>query len=213
MSGFVQGLLAAGEKNLFLADFVPLVQPIIRHGLLNALAQTLVKLASPGVPDIYQGCELWQFNLVDPDNRRPVDFVQRSQALAEVRALADAPPEQWPQRLAPLVENMADGRIKLYTLWQSLRLRGAWPEVFRDGAYLPLTVHGERAAHVCAFARRHGGRAVIAVVPRLPARLLGDRHILPLGHAVWGDTVLELPRELEGLAWRCLLYTSPSPRD
>ena len=205
MSGFVQGLLAAGEKNLFLADFVPLVQPIIRHGLLNALAQTLVKLASPGVPDIYQGCETWQFNLVDPDNRRPVDFAQRRQALAEVKALVEAPPEQWPQRLAPLVEDMADGRIKLYTLWQSLRLRGAWPEVFRDGGYLPLAVHGESAAHVCAFARRHGGRAVIAVVPRLPARLLGDRHILPLGAEVWGNTTLELPPQLAALPWRNVL--------
>ena len=202
MSAFVQALLAPGEKNLFLADFVPLVQPIARHGLINALAQSLVKLASPGVPDIYRGCELWQFNLVDPDNRRPVDFTLRRQALAEVRALVDAPPKQWPQSLKPLVENMADGRIKLYTLWQGLRLRGAWPEVFRDGAYLPLGVRGERAGHVCAFARRCGSRSVIAVVPRLPARLLGDRHIMPLGEDVWGDTVVELPRELVGVSWR-----------
>jgi (1->4)-alpha-D-glucan 1-alpha-D-glucosylmutase len=126
MSSFVQGILAQGPKNLFLADFVPQVQPIARHGLINALAQSLIKLASPGVPDIYQGCELWLFNLVDPDNRRPVDFAHRRKELAEVRALVDAPPQQWPQRLKPLVEDMADGRIKLYTLWQSLALRSAW---------------------------------------------------------------------------------------
>ena len=166
-SAFVQALLAPGENNLFLVDFASLVQPIASRGLLNSLAQTLIKLVSPGVPDIYQGCELWQFNLVDPDNRRQVDFVHRRKLLAEVKLLVDAPPEQWSQRLQPLVVDMADGRIKLYTLWQSLALRARWPEVFRDGDYLPLTVHGERAAHACAFARRCGSRSIIALVPRL----------------------------------------------
>ncbi|MBU0750610.1 MAG: malto-oligosyltrehalose synthase [Gammaproteobacteria bacterium] len=205
MSGFVQGLLAPGEKNLFLADFVPVVQPIARHGLLNALSQTLVKLASPGVPDIYQGCELWQFNLVDPDNRQPVDFARRRELLAEVKALAAAPPEQWPQRLQPLLADMGDGRIKLYTHWQILALRARWPEVFRDGDYLPLQLRGELSVHACAFARRHEGRALIVVVPRLPARLLGDRHTLPVGPAVWQDTTLELPAALADFEWRNVL--------
>ena len=201
VSGFIRALLAPGEKNLFLADFVPQVQPIIRYGLLNSLAQTLIKLVSPGVPDIYQGCELWQFNLVDPDNRRPVDFTQRSQLLEEVTALVDGPPAQWSQRLQPLAKNMADGRIKLYTLWRSLTLRARWPDVFADGRYLALTVHGVRAANICAFARVHGDRVVIALVPRLPARLLGDRHEQPAGDAVWGNTVLELPAGLAATAW------------
>ncbi|MCH6584826.1 MAG: malto-oligosyltrehalose synthase, partial [Proteobacteria bacterium] len=100
-----------------------------------------------------------------------------------------------------LVVDMADGRVKLYTIWQSLALRARWPEVFRDGDYLPLTVRGERAAHACAFARRCGNRAMIALVPRLPTRLLGDRNILPMGAEVWGDTVLEVPIELAGLEW------------
>lgn len=201
MSGFVQALLAPGEKNMFLADFVPLVQSIAHHGLINALAQTLIKITSPGVPDIYQGCELWQFNLVDPDNRRQIDFTQRRTLLAETRALIDAPPEQWPERLQPLLANMVDGRIKLYTLWQTLALRARWPEVFRDGDYLPLTVHGKLAIHTCAFSRRHGDQALIVLVPRLPARLLGDRNPLPLGFDVWDDAVLELPDELAGLGW------------
>ncbi|MDD5389781.1 MAG: malto-oligosyltrehalose synthase [Gallionellaceae bacterium] len=202
VSGFIQSLLAPGEKNLFLADFMPLVQTITHHGLINALAQALIKVTSPGVPDIYQGCELWQFNLVDPDNRRPVDFDQRRALLAETKALTDAPPEQWPRRLRPLLDDMTDGRIKLYTLWQTLALRAQWPEVFRDGAYLPLTVNGARALHTCAYARRHGDRALIALVPRLPAGLLGDNLVLPLGHEVWGDTVLELPAELAATPWR-----------
>ena len=200
-SAFVQALLAPGENNLFLSDFISLIRPIARLGLLNSLAQTLIKLVSPGVPDIYQGCELWQFNLVDPDNRRQVDFAHRQKLLVEIKSLVNAPPEQWPKRLQPLIADMTDGRIKLYTHWQSLALRKRWFEVFRDGNYLPLRVHGEHAAHVCAFARHYGNRSIIALVPRLVMRLLGERNILPMGSEVWGDTTLELPSELVGIEW------------
>ncbi len=131
--------------------------------------------------------------------------------LAEVKALVDAPTAQWPQRLQPLVTEMADGRIKLYTIWQSLALRARWPEVFRDGDYLPLTVSGAAAIHVCAFARRHAGRNLIAVVPRLPARLLGDRHAQPVGMDVWGDTAIELPEDLAELAWDNVLAGEHHP--
>ena len=205
MSDFVQALLAPGAKNLFMSDFLLMVQPIARYGLLNSLAQTLIKLTSPGVPDIYQGCELWQFNLVDPDNRRPVDFPRRRELLAQVKGLVDVPPSQWRQNLQTLVDTMADGRIKLYTHWQTLTLRQRWPEVFRDGEYLPLTVGGQAAAHVCAFVRRTGARALITLVPRLPVRLLGDPNALPLGLDVWGDTTLELPPELAALQWTNVL--------
>ena len=200
-SAFVQALLSPGENNLFLSDFISFIRPIARLGLLNSLAQTLIKLVSPGVPDIYQGCELWQFNLVDPDNRRQVDFAHRQKLLVEMKSLVNAPPEQWPQRLQPLIADMTDGRIKLYTYWQSLALRARWVEVFRDGNYLPLMVHGEHAAHVCAFARHHGNRSIIAIVPRLVTRLLGERNILPMGSEVWGDTVLEIPSESIGIEW------------
>ena len=201
MSGFIQGLLGAGENNLFLADFIPTVLPIAHFGLLNSLAQTLIKLTAPGVPDIYQGCELWQFNLVDPDNRRPVDFARRRELLAQVKALVDAPPAKWRRNLQPLVADMTDGRIKIYLLWQSLALRERWPEVFRSGDYLPLTVRGAQAAHIYAFARHAGERIVITVVPRLSARLLGVTGLLPVGLEVWGDTVLELPPEWAAVTW------------
>ena len=201
MSDFVQALLSPGEKNMFMADFLLMVQPIARYGLLNSLSQNLIKLTSPGVPDIYQGCELWQFNLVDPDNRRPVDFSRRRELLAEVKSMVDAPPAQWRQNLQILVDDMADGRIKLYTLWQTLSLRQRWPEVFCDGEYLPLTVSGQGAAHVCAFARRAGDRVLITLVPRLSVRLVGELNAQPLGFKVWGDTVLELPHELALLSW------------
>ena len=199
---FIRVLLAPGENNLFLADFISFVQPISRRGLLNSLAQILIKLVAPGVPDIYQGCELWQFNLVDPDNRRQIDFVHRYKLLAEVKSLVvDAPPEQWPLRLQSMVSDMADGRIKLYTLWQSLSLRKRWPEVFRDGEYLPLTVCGEHAANVFAFARICGSRFIITLVPRLTTHLPEEQGTLPIGMKVWGDTVLKLTGELVDLEW------------
>lgn len=198
---FIQALLAPGENNLFLADFISFVQPISRRGLLNSLAQILIKLVAPGVPDIYQGCDLWQFNLVDPDNRRQIDFVHRYKLLAEVKSLVDAPSEQWPFRLQPMILNMADGRIKLYTIWQSLSLRKRWPEVFRDGEYLPLTVCGKHAANVFAFARICGSRFIITLVPRLTTHLPEEQGILPIGMKVWGDTVLKLTGGLVDLEW------------
>ena len=115
MSDFVQALLAPGAKNLFMSYFMHNVLPSAPYSLLNSLAQTLIKLSSPGVPGIYQGCELWQFNLVDPDNRRPLDFPRRRELLAQVKGLVDVPPSQWRQNLQTLVDTMADGRIKLYT--------------------------------------------------------------------------------------------------
>ena len=119
--------------------------------------------------------------------------------------MVDAPPEQWPARLQPLLSDMNDGRIKLYTLWQSLALRARWPEVLELGDYQPLKVSGEHAAHLCAYARQHGERAIVVVVPLLPVGLLGDNRVLPLGNEVWADTVLELPAGLAANGWRNLL--------
>jgi (1->4)-alpha-D-glucan 1-alpha-D-glucosylmutase len=198
---FIRALLAPGKNNLFLADFISFVQPISHRGLLNSLGQILIKLVAPGVPDIYQGCELWQFNLVDPDNRRQIDFVHRYKLLAEIKSIVDAPPEEWSLRLQPIVSDMADGRIKLYTLWQSLSLRKRWPEVFRDGEYLPLTVCGEHAANVFVFARICGGRFIITLVPRLTTHLLKEQSTLPTGMKLWGDTALKLTGELVDLEW------------
>ncbi len=203
LAAFVQALLASGEKNLFLADFAPAATRLARFGLINGLSQVLLKLTSPGVPDIYQGCELWQFNLVDPDNRRPVDYAQRARQLAELKTLTDAPRETWPQHLRPLVTQLEDGRIKLYLTWRALRLRARWADVFRDGDYLPLAASGAAAEHLCAFARSHNGCVVIVVVPRLLARLCGD--LDPATAAPWGDTHIALPGETTATAWHNVL--------
>ena len=203
--GFVDALLAPGDDNPFLADFVPAIRPIVRAGLVNSLAQTLLKLTSPGVPDVYQGCELWQFHLVDPDNRRAIDFARRQEILAELTAIADAPDEHRHAWLDALVANTDDGRIKLYLIRQALALRARWPEVFRDGDYRPLAVHGRCANHVCAFVRRDGDRNVVVAVPRLALPFLPPGDGLAFGSEAWLDTELVLPTALlAGSVWRNL---------
>ncbi|MEO5329357.1 MAG: malto-oligosyltrehalose synthase [Magnetococcus sp. THC-1_WYH] len=199
--GFIQALLQPGANNPFLSDFVPQVQRIAHYGLINSLAQTVIKVTSPGVPDIYQGCELWQFNLVDPDNRRPIDFEQRRTILAQMKNIIQAPQGEWPERLRPLLEQMDNGHVKLYTLWRSLSLRRQWPEVFRDGDYQPLEIQGEFSRHACAFARQHQNRIIMALVPRLPVRLLENQGILPMGMKIWGETAVVLPEVLARTHW------------
>src|SRR4029077_17643962 len=141
----------------------------------------------PGVPDIYQGNEIWDFSLVDPDNRRAVDYRCRRALLGELQYAAAAP------RAA--AERMEDGRCKLLLTWKTLQLRRAHPQLFRDGDYRRLRVRGGQAQHLCAFARRLRQRFVVALAPRLYPRPLRDEGGLPLGDGVWGETLIELPRE------------------
>ena len=166
--------------------------------MLNSLSQTLLKLASPGVPDIYQGSELWDFSLVDPDNRRPVDYARRTRLLDELQqSLRGSDVARY---AFELLSSMQDGRIKLYLIWQALALRRALPELFAQGDYVPLGVHGDKAEHVCAFAR-HGERMAIVIAPRLIGRLVSDEATAPIGPLVWGDTRIELPREWANVAF------------
>lgn len=191
---FVARILAPGAANRFLSDLIAFLAPVARLGMLNSLAQTLLKLTAPGVPDFYQGTELWDWSLVDPDNRRPVDFALRRARLARLRArmAQDAPAGL----AADLLARWHDGDVKLYVTHQGLCCRRDHPALFRDGEYVPLPVSGARAAHVVAYARREEARAVLTVIPRLVARLteLGVRW--PLGPGVWDDTRIGLPSGL-----------------
>ena len=186
---FVRSALEPRDNNLFLGDFIEFQRRVARFGLLNSLSQTLCKLTAPGVPDIYQGNEIWDFSLVDPDNRRAVDYRHRRALLAE---LQHGDPGTAPRALA---QHMEDGRAKLLLTWKTLQLRRAHPQLFRDGDYRRLRVRGVRAQHLCAFARRWRQQSLVVVAPRLYRRLLGDEGALPLGEAVWGETLIELPRE------------------
>jgi len=186
---FVRSALEPRGNNLFLADFGEFARRVARFGLLNSLTQTLLKLTAPGVPDVYQGNELWDFSLVDPDNRRPVDYGQRQAALAELQQRGAT------LSLRGLTESLADGRGKLLLTWKALELRRAQPQLFSHGDYRPLRVLGARAPHVCAFARRCAQASLVVIAPRLYRRLLDDPARLPLGSEVWQDTLVELPRE------------------
>jgi len=151
-------------------------------------------LTSPGVPDIYQGNELWEFSLVDPDNRRPVDFARRERVFADIRRL-ESDPDGVSRR--QLLETPEDGRLKLYLIWKTLCLRKHIPTVFETGEYVPLGVSGTKADHVVAFLRTLGDTSMLVVAPRLIATLLNGSgqnvSSPPIGTSVWDDTYLLLP--------------------
>ena len=182
-------------------DFLDLFSAFHRKpaffGMLNSLSQTVLKLTVPGVPDLYQGNELWEFNLVDPDNRRPVDYAGRQRVLAQLNS-AECMPQQ-------VTAAMHDGRIKMFVIRQALSLRRLEPELFLYGEYLPLRVSGRHSEHAIAFARTFKGRAVVVVVPRLCSKLTAGELRPPTGAEVWQETALEMPGSFVG-SW-CNVFT------
>ena len=185
---FLNALLAPGE-NAFLREFLPFQRRVAFYGAVNSLAQVLLKMVSPGVPDFYQGSVLWDLSLVDPDNRRPVDFHGRTGPLDELRRWDAAGPAEL---ASTLLRNWQDGSPKLYLTYQALRCRRANPGVFLEGDYQPVKPEGLRADHVVAFTRHRNGDWLLAAVPRLVSRFsAGERW--PLGRTAWRDTVLPLP--------------------
>jgi (1->4)-alpha-D-glucan 1-alpha-D-glucosylmutase len=190
-TNFVRAVLKEGKRNRFLNDMSEFQRRILRFGLLNSLSQTVLKLTSPGVPDIYQGMELWDLSLVDPDNRRPVDYAKRSELLNWVKK--DEAKEGF---LPELLDKMPDGRIKLFVTTRTLRARRDHAPLFGSGSYAPAQVSGAKAQFLCAFLREKDSQLALVVVPRLCATLLGTGEPLPLGEAVWADTTIELPTSL-----------------
>ena len=192
-TSFVHALLDDRQPNAFLEDFRAAAAAVTWIGYLNSLAMVAVKLTSPGVPDTYQGNELWDFSLVDPDNRRAVDYGAREKLLAEVCALGDQPGEA----LDAIFAAPEDARAKLYVMWRLLRLRAAREALFREGGYTAVRVTGARSRHALAFARRREGELCVTVVPRLMVGLGVATGKLPCG-AIWEDTRIELPFAAEG---------------
>ncbi len=187
---FVRGVLDPERGATFLAELMDLMERVAVAGALNGLAQTLLKLTAPGVPDLYQGTEGWDLSLVDPDNRRPVDYDARRRSLDRLAGVEDG---------SRLLGEWRNGLVKQFVIARTLALRKADPHLFAQGDYRPVEAVGEQAERVVAFLRQSGGGLVLVVVPRLTLGLIdGAATPLPPPES-WGDTALLLP-EAAGLA-------------
>lgn len=186
---FLALILKPAEQNRFLREFLPFQRKIAFFGIFNSLSQTLIKLTAPGVPDFYQGSELWDLNLVDPDNRRPVDFDRRREILRKLRETAR---DRLPELLAEMRTAPEDGRIKMFLTYRSLAARKANRVLFEDGVYIPLVVEGNHQRNLFAFARNHESKWAITIAPRLFTELT-EEGVWPLGGDTWHDTRLVLP--------------------
>ena len=202
---FIEAILDRTRPNPFLQDLTALIQSIIIPvGLSNALAQALIKIAAPGIPDFYQGTELWDFTLVDPDNRRPIDYLHRARLLAQLQEVSREGGADRTELCRQLLESRLDGRIKLYTVMTALNFRRSHHDLFFQGAYIPLDSEGQKKEHLYAFARRHKNQVAVIVVPRLVASLCSDRSQPPVGSGIWGDCRVVLPIELPASAYQNL---------
>jgi Maltooligosyl trehalose synthase len=175
--GFADTILS---DHAFCKDFSRFQKRVAFYGFLNSLSQVVLKATAPGAPDFYQGTELWDFSLVDPDNRRPIDYERRHGMLKKMKAAA----AKKSLSIETLLRRWHDGRIKLFVTWKVLDARTRHAGVFRAGTYEPL----EAGKNVCAFIRRHGDTAVLVAVPRLVANLV-KAGTFPIGD-VWGDATL-----------------------
>lgn len=196
LRAFVAGMLNIRRNRTFLNDVEAFVGAQRDAALANALSQQVMKLTSPGIPDIYQGTEVWDDSLVDPDNRRAVDYDRRKQLLGDER------------ELPALVENRADGGIKLEITRRILQYRREHPALFAEGEYTPLRVSGPAADSVIAYMREHGSERLVVLVPRLVHTLAGSAPIFG-NPSLWDGTSIQLPSGMDGPGWNSLLDGSP----
>lgn len=198
---FVRGGLDPVRSGAFLADFNAAAEPLVVAGALNSLSQTLLKLTVPGVPDLYQGAEALDFSLVDPDNRRPVDFAALSR---QARDVADA-------TATDIMTAWRTAAPKLHVVMRALRLRREFPSLFAEGAYAPLEAAGPSSRNVVAYARVASDRAVIVIAPRLALGLLEGAALPLIGADRWRGTTVALPEALAGMRWRNALVDDAAP--
>ncbi len=192
LTQFLDSILCCESPGSFQDAFLPFQRKVAYFGMLNGLAQSLLKIACPGVPDCYQGSELWDLRLVDPDNRGQVDFDKRSKMLESLKRAGTNPKLSFIRRL---LARWGDGRVKLYVVWKALELRRQHSRLFLDGDYLPLSARGDRAENVVGFARSRVNEHSLAIVPRWLARArapkIGERFA-----RFWNTTQVILPKQL-----------------
>jgi (1->4)-alpha-D-glucan 1-alpha-D-glucosylmutase len=197
---FIESIMDNKSENQFLKDFIPFQKKISHYGMFNSLSQTLLKITSPGVPDFYQGTEIWNLYLVDPDNRQPIDYQLRTNMLEELKKReTEGPLHEFARDLTVKKE---DGMIKLYLFYKTLKYRKENRELFERGEYLSLEVMGKNADNVCAFARRLGNSRVIIVIPRFFTKLISHPTELPFGKTVWSDSSIMIPIAEPGARYR-----------
>jgi (1->4)-alpha-D-glucan 1-alpha-D-glucosylmutase len=197
---FIDGILGHQSDNQFLKEFEVFQKKISHCGMFNSISQTLLKITSPGVPDFYQGTEILDFSLVDPDNRRPVDYAIRIEILEELkRREAEIGPIGLSRELTMNKEN---GMIKLYLTHKALNYRRANRELFEIGEYIPLEAMGEKADNICTFLRRVGNSLAMVVVPRFFTKLIQQPETFPFGKEIWGDSFIVIPFEEAGGKYR-----------
>jgi (1->4)-alpha-D-glucan 1-alpha-D-glucosylmutase len=207
VNAFVYSVLSPERNDDFWTDFLSFEKRIAFFGRFNSTAELLLKLTSPGVPDIYQGSEIWDLRLVDPDNRHPVNYAIRTSILRELKKRIQSSREG--EKLsglknlaAELVETSDDGRIKLYIMVRTLQFRRRYPEIFREGYYQPVESKGIKANHVCAYKRIVGLRSIVVAIPRLVVGLGNGTTKPPLGEDIWQNTRLILPNKRPGDQYR-----------
>ncbi|HVG70099.1 MAG TPA: malto-oligosyltrehalose synthase [Vicinamibacterales bacterium] len=189
MTRFIDTVLSP-ENQAFRKDFLQLHADVARYGIYNSLSQMTLKICAPGVPDFYQGSELWNFTLVDPDNRRPVDYTRRSRLLKELDEECE---RDGCAEVAARVLQSRDDRLKLFATTMLLRARARERDIFTNGDYNPVDVQGSRRDHVFVFARSAGGRRLVVAVPRLVATIAPLPDMAPIGERIWGDTEIVPP--------------------
>ena len=197
---FVERTLTGPGARAFLPAFLEFQRPVARLGFYNSLSQLVLTLSSPGVVDLYQGSELWDLSLVDPDNRRPVDFAHRRALLRNLEpALSSGDAAHRCHVVSSVLDTWHDGRLKLFVLAALQRARRARSGLFLNGDYEPLAGHDERShQQLVAFARRESGAAIVVMVPRLLSRCLGSPPKLPIGSDVWLDMGIAVPDDGDG---------------
>jgi (1->4)-alpha-D-glucan 1-alpha-D-glucosylmutase len=194
MMALIDAALTGARAAAFLGAFLPFVRRLAEFGMYNSLVQSVLALTSPGVPDLYNGMELWDFSMVDPDNRAPVDFALRERLLAQCQSGLR---EDRAGSLRHWLESWPDGRIKLAVTQTLLQARAERAELFAAGDYQPLAVTGTAAEEVCAFARSHAGQSLICIVARFPHRRAQQ--------GLDSDVRIALPASLSSVQWRELL--------
>jgi len=205
VTSFIDAILTLSAGNRFLREFEPFQKTISYFGMLNSLSQTLVKIASPGVPDFYQGTEIWDFSLCDPDNRRPVDFDNRRTMLTSLKEVMTKYGQDLKNALKGLLEKWENGYIKLYVTSKALTYRRDNHMLFMEGVYIPLTAEGDLKEQVCGFARQSEDRTVFVIVPRFMTQVSQFTVKAPFGEKVWGKTWVLLPDEISGTIFKNVL--------